>query len=129
MVVGAIGLVYGFIAAPETIEDVEAMMASEHHGEEHATDETHEVNVEQIPGGNTEVENIEHTEDNTEHVAGADHAEAGRLWPFKKAENPDVRTTDDLFLMEVDAANHNIDDLTKFLYDTGASEIRLIDNK
>ncbi|WP_295181065.1 quinol:cytochrome C oxidoreductase [uncultured Christiangramia sp.] len=77
MVVGAIGLVYGFIAAPETIEDVEAMMASEHHGEEHATDETHEVNVEQIPGGNTEVENIEHTEDNTDHAAEADHAEAG----------------------------------------------------
>ncbi|WP_405199729.1 quinol:cytochrome C oxidoreductase [Christiangramia sp. LLG6405-1] len=78
MVVGAIGLVYGFIAAPETIEDVEAMMASEHHGEEHATDETHEVNVEQIPGGNTEVENIEHTEDNTDHAAEADHAEAGQ---------------------------------------------------
>ncbi|MFV8280263.1 quinol:cytochrome C oxidoreductase [Christiangramia marina] len=77
MVVGAIGLVYGFIAAPETIEDVEAMMASEHHGEEHATDETHEVNVEQIPGGNTEVEKIEHTEDNTDHAAEADHAEAG----------------------------------------------------
>ncbi|WP_299154454.1 quinol:cytochrome C oxidoreductase [uncultured Christiangramia sp.] len=76
MVVGAIGLVYGFIAAPETIEDVEAMMASEHHGEEHATDETHEVNVEQIPGGNTEVENIEHTEDNTDHAAEADLAEA-----------------------------------------------------
>jgi len=51
-----------------------------------------------------------------------------KLWPFKKAENPDVRTTDDLFLMEVDAANHNIDDLTRFLYDTGASEIRLIEN-
>ncbi|MFV9484027.1 quinol:cytochrome C oxidoreductase [Christiangramia sp. ASW11-125] len=77
MVVGAIGLVYGFIAAPETIEDVEAMMASEHHGEEHATDETHEVNVEQIPGGNTEVETIEHTEDNTDHATDADHAEAG----------------------------------------------------
>jgi hypothetical protein len=52
-----------------------------------------------------------------------------KLWPFKKAENPDVRTTDDVFLMEVDAANHNVDDLTKFLYDTGASEIKLIDNK
>ncbi|QYA24369.1 DUF3341 domain-containing protein [Gramella sp. MT6] len=50
-----------------------------------------------------------------------------RLWPFKKAENPDVRTTDDLFLMEVDAANHNIDDLTDFLYKTGASEIKLIE--
>lgn len=52
-----------------------------------------------------------------------------KLWPFKKAENPDVRTTDDLFLMEVDASNHDVDDLTKFLYDTGASEIKLIDNK
>jgi len=52
-----------------------------------------------------------------------------KLWPFKKAENPDVRTTDDMFLMEVDATNHDVDDLTKFLYDTGASEIKLIDNK
>ncbi|MGY5846303.1 DUF3341 domain-containing protein [Salegentibacter sp. HM20] len=52
-----------------------------------------------------------------------------KLWPFKAAENPDVRTTDDLFLMEIDAANHNIDDLTSFLYDTGASGIKLIDNK
>ena len=50
-----------------------------------------------------------------------------KLWPFKKAENPDVRTTDDVFLMEVDAANHNIDDLTDFLYKTGASEIKLIE--
>ena len=52
-----------------------------------------------------------------------------KLWPFKKAENPDVRTTDDMFLMEVDVANHNVDELTKFLYDTGAAEIKLIDNK
>ena len=50
-----------------------------------------------------------------------------KLWPFKKAENPDVRTTDDMFLMEVDAANHNIDELTDFLYQTGASEIKLIE--
>ena len=50
-----------------------------------------------------------------------------RLWPFKKAENPDLRTTDDVFLMEVDASNHNIDDLTDFLYQTGASEIKLIE--
>ncbi|WP_373057838.1 DUF3341 domain-containing protein [Zunongwangia sp. H14] len=52
-----------------------------------------------------------------------------KLWPFRNAENPDVRTTDDHFLVEVDAANHNVDDLSKFLYDTGASEIKLIDNK
>ena len=76
MIVGAIGLVYGFIAAPETVEDVKEMMASEHHGEEHAAEETHEVNVEQLPGGNTEVENIEHTEDNVEQHATGEHAEA-----------------------------------------------------
>ncbi|MFD2517752.1 DUF3341 domain-containing protein [Salinimicrobium flavum] len=52
-----------------------------------------------------------------------------KLWPFKKAENPDIRTTDDHFLMEVMVANHNTEDLTDFLFKTGASEIKLIDNK
>ena len=52
-----------------------------------------------------------------------------KLWPFKKAENPDLRTTDDHFLMEVDAENHDVEKLTKFLYDTGASEISLIENE
>lgn len=51
-----------------------------------------------------------------------------KLWPFKTAENPDVRTTDDHFLMEIDAANHSVEDLSKFLYDTGALEIKLIEN-
>ena len=52
-----------------------------------------------------------------------------KLWPFKKAENPDPRTTDDHFLMEIDADNHDVEKLTKFLYDTGASEISLIENE
>ncbi|MEZ7494202.1 DUF3341 domain-containing protein [Leeuwenhoekiella aequorea] len=52
-----------------------------------------------------------------------------KIWPFRKAENPDVRTTDDHFLIEVDAANHDLDELSKFLYDTGASEISLIHNE
>lgn len=52
-----------------------------------------------------------------------------RLWPFKKAENPDIRTTDDHFLMEVDVDNHDVEKLTQFLYNTGASEISLIQNE
>ncbi|PIQ19282.1 MAG: hypothetical protein COW66_01920 [Flavobacteriaceae bacterium CG18_big_fil_WC_8_21_14_2_50_34_36] len=52
-----------------------------------------------------------------------------KLWPFKKAENPDLRTTDDHFLMEVEVANHDVEKLTKFLYDTGASEINLIEKE
>ncbi|MFI8378473.1 DUF3341 domain-containing protein [Leeuwenhoekiella sp. NPDC079379] len=52
-----------------------------------------------------------------------------KIWPFQKASNPDVRTTDDHFLIEVDAANHDLDELSKFLYDTGASEISLIHNE
>lgn len=52
-----------------------------------------------------------------------------KLWPFKSAENPDVRTTDDHFLMEIDLENHDVDQLSNFLYDTGALEIKLIDNK
>ncbi len=72
MIVGAIGLIYGFIAAPETVEDVKEMMASEHHGEEHGE----EINVEQLPGENVTVENIEGYESETSHGEGA-HAEAG----------------------------------------------------
>jgi hypothetical protein len=52
-----------------------------------------------------------------------------KLWPFKTAENPDVRTTDDHFLMEVDVANHDLETLTSFLKETGALEINLIDIK
>ncbi len=52
-----------------------------------------------------------------------------KLWPFKEAENPDLRTTDDHFLMEIDVEDHDVDQLSKFLYDTGALEINLIDNK
>ena len=49
-----------------------------------------------------------------------------RMWPFKKAENPDVRTTDDHFLMEI-AVHDNEKELTKLLKGTGAVEINLID--
>ncbi|WP_459211291.1 DUF3341 domain-containing protein [Aquimarina rhabdastrellae] len=50
-----------------------------------------------------------------------------RLWPFKEAENPDVRTTDDHFLMEIDASHNNEDELVEFLTNTGAVEIKIID--
>ena len=50
-----------------------------------------------------------------------------KLWPFKKAENPDVRTTDDHFLMEVDAGEHSEDELTSFFTETGATEVKFIE--
>tara|TARA_R110000868_G_scaffold399053_1_gene672587 strand:+ start:6697 stop:7227 length:531 start_codon:yes stop_codon:yes gene_type:complete len=49
-----------------------------------------------------------------------------RLWPFKKPENPDSRTTDDHFLMEI-AVDGNEKELKKLLKDTGAVEINLVD--
>ena len=49
-----------------------------------------------------------------------------RLWPFKNAENPDPRTTDDHFLMEI-AVDGNEDELEKLLKETGAVEINLVD--
>ncbi|NAS32123.1 DUF3341 domain-containing protein [Flavobacteriaceae bacterium R38] len=47
-----------------------------------------------------------------------------KLWPFKKAENPDVRTTDDHFLMEV-AVHDNEDEVKALLEQTGALEINI----
>jgi hypothetical protein len=49
-----------------------------------------------------------------------------KLWPFKAAENPDVRTTDDHFLMEV-AVNNNEEALSDFLKKTGAVEIKVVE--
>lgn len=49
-----------------------------------------------------------------------------RLWPFKQAENPDVRTTDDHFLMEV-AVNDNEAELVSFFEGTGAVEVKVIE--
>jgi hypothetical protein len=47
-----------------------------------------------------------------------------KLWPFKKAENPDRRTTDDHFLMEIEI-HDNEDELRKLLAETGAVEINI----
>lgn len=49
-----------------------------------------------------------------------------KLWPFKKAENPDVRTTDDHFVMEV-APYDSESNLMRLLEETGAVEIKKID--
>ncbi|PCJ97940.1 MAG: hypothetical protein COA50_03135 [Flavobacteriaceae bacterium] len=49
-----------------------------------------------------------------------------RLWPFKEAENPDVRTTDDHFLMEIEVHN-NEKELRELLLNTGALEINISD--
>jgi len=47
-----------------------------------------------------------------------------KLWPFKKAENPDVRTTDDHFVMEI-GVHDNEQELKELLMDTGAVEINI----
>ncbi|WP_159801030.1 DUF3341 domain-containing protein [Flavobacterium sp. MK4S-17] len=49
-----------------------------------------------------------------------------KLWPFKEAENPDVRTTDDHFLIEV-AAHGNVDEMVSFFENTGAVEVKVIE--
>lgn len=49
-----------------------------------------------------------------------------KLWPFKKAENPDVRTTDDHFLMEV-AVHGDENEMVTFFENTGAVEVKVIE--
>ena len=45
-----------------------------------------------------------------------------RMWPLKKAENPDPRTTDDHFLIEI-STDKAVAGLKKLLKDSGAIEI------
>lgn len=49
-----------------------------------------------------------------------------KLWPFKDAENPDVRTTDDHFLMEV-SVHGDVDQMVSFFENTGAVEVKVIE--
>ena len=51
-----------------------------------------------------------------------------RMWPFKDAENPDPRTTDDHFLMEI-AVHDNEESLAALLKETGAVEINIVDKE
>jgi len=51
-----------------------------------------------------------------------------RLWPFKEAENPDVRTTDDHFLMEV-ALHGSEEEAVEFFKNTGAVEVKVIEKQ
>jgi len=48
-----------------------------------------------------------------------------RIWPFKAAENPDPRTTDDHFLMEIEL--HDNEEELILLNETGAVEINVVD--
>ena len=48
-----------------------------------------------------------------------------KIWPFKKAENPDPRTTDDRFLIDMDSGS-NISKTKRLLKKIGAVEIKEI---
>jgi len=49
-----------------------------------------------------------------------------KLWPFKKAENPNPLTTDDKFLVEI-GINDNEKELQTLLKKSGAVEVSIIE--
>lgn len=51
-----------------------------------------------------------------------------RMWPFKKAENPDKRTTDAHFLMEI-GVDGNEEELKDLLLNTGAIEVKVTEKE
>jgi hypothetical protein len=49
-----------------------------------------------------------------------------KLWPFKKAENPNPFTTDDKFLVEIEL-HDNEKELEKLLKKSGAIDVSIIE--
>ncbi|WP_396192306.1 quinol:cytochrome C oxidoreductase [Flavobacterium sp.] len=45
MILGLVGIVYGFLSAPKTIEEVEKIVAESHHGGHHAEATTHDAHA------------------------------------------------------------------------------------
>ena len=52
-----------------------------------------------------------------------------KLWPFKKAENPNPLTTDDKFLVELEINNNNEKVLHGLLKKSGAIDISIIEKQ
>jgi hypothetical protein len=73
MVLGAVGIVAGFLSAPKTTDDVAAMMADAHHGEEHATED--HANAGHGAEGH-EMSNHEQNHEGDMHMEEGHHAEA-----------------------------------------------------
>ena len=81
MVIGAVGIVAGFLSAPKTTEDVAAMMAEAHHGEGHDSAQTgHAVAHDQHAMGNHDMQ--DHTGGHAE--AAQDHAEHAQADPHQE---------------------------------------------
>ena len=85
MIVGALGLIYGFIAAPSTIEDVKEMMAYEEGYHESADtkiieDDTHSANPEQAEAVNSITSPSQAEEHGDEHYEHVLHQLQNKPW-------------------------------------------------
>ena len=85
MIVGALGLVYGFIAAPSTIEDVKEMMASEEGHQESAdtkivNGDTHSTNPEQVESENGTTSSAQAEDHGDEHYEHLLHQLQNKPW-------------------------------------------------
>ena len=49
MALGLVGIVYGFLAAPNTVEEAEKIVAASHHGEHKAEGVTHDAKALELP--------------------------------------------------------------------------------
>ena len=77
MILGFLGLAYGFLAAPSTIEESKSMLISDHHG---GHSESNSAHHEEISGHNTSnLDSVEKTEYSSENSHGnsQDHHESG----------------------------------------------------
>ena len=100
MVLGAIGIVAGFLSAPSTTQEVAAMMADAHHGEEHAADghaveghhgEEHATEGHANAGHEAEGHEMSTDEQNHEgemHMTEGHHAEGARHESGHAAADP-----------------------------------------
>ena len=68
MILGLVGITYGFLSTPKTIEDVEKIVAAEHHGGGHETEAAeHKPELKNIPAP------ADHNEAVATHQEAAQH--------------------------------------------------------
>ena len=69
MILGSIGIVWGFLSAPSTVEEAKEIVAQNSHGSDHGETATHEVAASHDDGHGAEASHAEgHDVSHDEHV-------------------------------------------------------------
>ncbi len=117
MILGLVGIVYGFLTTPKTTEEVEKIVAASHHGGHNAKADAH--NTHEVVVNHQDVKeevNTEASKNDTAAVAPANDTLKEEVTPLKNENHQDSHTTSSASESKVDAEKEHKEHLENVLH-------------